>query len=120
MYGDMDVVRKHAARLRHQGEDIRALAEQLVFRAESLHWNGRAADAMRERVRERASRLRDAAARHDAAADSLEHHGREVDGLKDSILEVERRAGALAADNRVEIPAELPPSGHRDWLEVSL
>lgn len=119
MYGESEVVRKHAARLREQGEDIRALAEQLVSRAETLHWSGRAADAMRERVRDRAARLREAAARHDEAAESLEHHGREVDGLKDAILDVERRAGALAADAQ-DVPADLPPSGHRDWLEVGL
>ena len=36
MYGESDVVRKHAARLREQGEDIRALADQLVARSETL------------------------------------------------------------------------------------
>lgn len=113
MYGETDVVRKHAARLRDQGEDIRALAEQLVSHAETLHWSGRAADAMRERVRERAVRLREAAARHDTAAEALDLHGREVDGLKDTIADVERRAA------RVDPPeAELPPTGHKDWLEV--
>ena len=61
MYGETDVVRRHAARLREQGEDIRALADQLVSRSETLHWSGRAADAMRERVRERAARLRESA-----------------------------------------------------------
>ena len=119
MYGESDVVRKHAARLREQGEDIRALADQLVSRAETLHWSGRAADAMRERVRERAAHLREAAARHETAATSLETHGLEVDGLKDAIGEVERRSRALASDGAVE-HFDAPAPGHKDWLAVSL
>ena len=97
MYGDTDVMRKHVGRLREQGIEIRAMAEQLVAQAEAVTWAGRAGDAMRERVRERASRLREAADRHDAAADSLDNHLQLVDELKDSIAEVERRATALLA-----------------------
>jgi hypothetical protein len=119
VYGDSDVVRRHAARLREQGEDIRALADQLVARSETLHWSGRAADAMRERVRERAARLREAAARHETAATSLETHGAEVDGLKDAILDVERRSRALVADGVVD-ETDTPAPGHKDWLGVTL
>ena len=119
MYGESDVVRKHAARLREQGGDIRALADQLVSRAETLHWNGRAADAMRERVRERAARLRESAARHETAATSLETHGLEVDGLKDAIGEVERRSRALVSDGVVD-EFDAPVTGHKDWLGVTL
>lgn len=119
MYGESDVVRRHAARLREQGEDIRALADQLVARSESLHWSGRAADAMRERVRERAARLREAAARHETAAASLETHGAEVDGLKDAIGDVERRSLALAADGALG-DFDPPAPGHKDWLGVTL
>ena len=115
MYGDSDVVRKHAARLRDQGEDIRVLADHVVALAETLHWEGRAADAMRERVRERSARLREAATRHDTAADSLDHLGREVDGLKDSIRAAERRADAFVADGG-HVAVEQPPPGHKDWL----
>ena len=119
MYGESDVVRKHAARLREQGEDLRALADQLVSRAETLHWSGRAADAMRERVRERAARLREAAARHETAATSLETHGLEVDGLKDAIGEVERRSRALVSDGVLD-DFDAPVTGHKDWLAVTL
>jgi hypothetical protein len=119
MYGDSDVVRRHAARLREQGEDLRALADQLVARSESLHWSGRAADAMRERVRERAARLREAGVRHETAAESLETHGAEVDGLKDAILEAERRSRALVADGVLD-DADSPVPGHKDWLGVTL
>jgi hypothetical protein len=119
MYGESDVVRRHAGRLREQGEDIRALADRLVAGSESLHWNGRAADAMRERVRERAARLREAAARHEVAAASLETHGAEVDGLKDVIGDIERRSRALVADGVLE-DFDAPAPGHKDWLGVTL
>ncbi|MBJ7358016.1 hypothetical protein [Nocardioides sp.] len=119
MYGDSDVVRRHAGRLREQGDDLRALAEQLVARAETLHWSGRAADAMRERVRERAARLREAAARHEAAATSLEVHGTHVDSLKDAILDTERRSRALVADGLLA-DFDAPAPGHKDWLAVTL
>lgn len=118
MYGDSDVVRRHAARLREQGWDIRVLADQLVGRSEAVHWNGRAADAMRVRVRERAARLREAAARHETAATALDTHGAEVDGLKDAILDAERRSRALVADGVVD-DVDTPPSGHKDWLAVT-
>jgi hypothetical protein len=119
MYGESDVVRRQAGRLREQGEDIRALADRLVARSESLHWNGRAADAMRERVRERAARLRDSAVRHEAAATSLETHGAEVDALKEAIDTAERRSRALVSDGVLD-DFEAPAPGHKDWLGVTL
>lgn len=119
MYGDSDVVRRHAGRLREQGDDLRALADQLVARSETLHWSGRAADAMRERVRERAARVREAAARHETAAAALETHGAEVDGLKDAITDAERRSRALEADGLLD-ETEVPAPGHKDWLAIDL
>ncbi|GAB3245774.1 hypothetical protein [Nocardioides dilutus] len=119
MYGESDVVRKHAARLREQGDDIRALADQLVARSETLHWSGRAADAMRERARERAAQLRDAAARHETAADSLEAHSAEVDVRKEAIDVTERRSRALVADGVLD-GFDGPAPGHKDWLGVTL
>src|SRR5690242_9324074 len=98
MYGDSDVMRKHADRLREQGADIRALADQLVSQAEAVTWAGRAGDSMRERIRERAARLRESAERHEVAADSLDDHTETVDELKDTIAEAERRATALVED----------------------
>ena len=119
MYGDTDVMRKHAGRLREQGEQIRSLAEHLVRHAESVSWAGRAGDAMRERIRGRASRLREAARRHDLAADTFETHIALVEELKDSISETERRATALLEDGA--LPRFEPPApGHKDWLAVSL
>jgi hypothetical protein len=119
MYGDTDVMRKDVGRLREQGVEIRMMADQLVAQAEAVTWAGRAGDAMRERVRERATRLREAADRHAAAADSLDAHLQLVDELKDSIAEVERRASALVDDGALS-RFEPPAPGHKDWLAVSL
>ena len=119
MYGDTSVMRKHAGRLREQGGEIRAMADHLVAQAEAVSWAGRAGDAMRERIRERAARLREAADRHDRAAETLETHTQLVEELKDSIAETERRATALLEDGA--LPRFEPPApGHKDWLAVTL
>jgi uncharacterized protein YukE len=119
MYGDTEVMRKHAGRPREQADEIRSMADQLVAQAEAVTWAGRAGDTMRERTRDRAARLREAADRHDVAADSLETHTRLVDELKDSIADHERRATALLEDGA--LPRFEPPApGHKDWLAVTL
>jgi uncharacterized protein YukE len=119
MYGDTEVMRKHAGRLREQAEAIRSMADRLVAQAEAAPWAGRAGDAMRERIRERAARLRESADRHDVAADSMEAHTQLVDELKDSIADHERRATALLEDGA--LPRFEPPApGHKDWLAVTL
>lgn len=134
MYGNTAVIRKRAGQLRDQALDIRATADQLVAQAEATPWRGRAAEALRTRVRERATQLREAAAEHDRAADSLDKHAHDVDAAKDAINRLERRAETLVADaaERLSVGsdpdsddealtrAELPPSGHRDWLTVEL
>jgi hypothetical protein len=123
MYGDTAVMRRRADQLREQGADIRAAADRLVARSEAVPWQGRAAEAMRERVRDRASHLRAAAHTHDAAAESLERHLAEVDRLKDAVTEAERRArdryDDLVVDGEVALPA-WPPHGHADWLTLEL
>ncbi len=145
MYGDADVMRKRADQLREQAVDLRGLADLLVAQTEAIGWTGRAADSMRERVRERATHLRAAAAQHDTAADSLDRHLQEVDTVKDAIVDIERRATTLVADARTRVAridaandaepdvrrvadaddqtlaAFTPPrTGHKDWLAVSL
>lgn len=148
MYGDTLVMRRRAAQLREQGEDIRTMAEQLVTRSDEVAqesgWTGRAADAMRDRVRERAAHLREAANAHDVAAASLEKHLGECDRLTESIAGIERRASSLVAEARTRVarlqgstdddavrPTSTredqalvafapPPSGHKDWLDVEL
>ena len=149
MYGDTLVMRRRAAQLREQGDDIRAMAEQLVTHSDEVAqaggWTGRAADAMRQRVRDRAAYLRETANAHDAAAASLEKHRAECDRLTESIAGIERRASSLVADARTRIARAQasgseddgvrptptsedqalaafspPPPGHKDWLAVEL
>ncbi len=144
MYGDTSVMRKRASQLRDQGADVRATADHLAGQAEQVTWAGRAADAMRERVRDRAAQLRDCASRHEGAADALEHHLQEVDATVDAIAQVERKAASLVADARTRVARvdsyddpegvhrtasdedqqlvsfSPPPPGHRDWLTVEL
>lgn len=144
MYGDTGLMRRRAAQVREQGEDIRVRADQLVAQMDAIAWTGRAAEAMRERIRERAAHLRDVAARHETAADSLERHLREVEALKEQIAATQRRAEGLVAEARGRVarvagsddPAGVrreptdadlrlaaftpPPPGHKDWLDVEL
>lgn len=144
MYGDSAVIRRRSALLREQGADIRLLADRLVAQAEAIAWSGRAAEAMRARIRDRAAQLRTVAAAHDDAAEALTRHLGEVDRLKDAITAIEQRAGSLVADARVRVASveghddpegihrratpedetlagfTPPPSGHKDWLTVEL
>jgi uncharacterized protein YukE len=137
MYGETDVMRRRVGQLREQGADIRQLADQLVGQTDGIVWSGRAADAMRERARERATALRECARRYDTAADALDKHADDVDHLKDVIALRERKALALLSDARGRTsqldrgvdPADedvllagftAPPTGHRDWLTVEL
>ena len=133
MYGDTAAGRKRVAQLREQGGDVRALAARLVSQAEAVPWHGKAAESMRERIRERAAHLRAAAAQHDTAADSLAAHLVEVDRLKEAIDVRSRKASTLVEDARTrsnegsgdDADAALaaftpPPAGHRDWLTVDL
>src|SRR5262245_37766472 len=137
-------MRKRAAQLREQGDDLRAMADQLITHSDEVTWSGRAADAMRERVRDRATHLRETAHAHDTAADSLTRHLTECDRLVEAIAGIERRASSLVADARSRIarpegagdrggvraaptPEDRalagftpPPAGHRDWLDIDL
>lgn len=124
MYGDSAASRKRVAQLREQSGDIRAAADRLVASAESVPWHGRAAEAMRTRVKERANHLRVAAAHHETAAESLARHVAEVDARKEAIDNISRKATTLvndASETDTELLAfEPPPPGHRDWLSVEL
>jgi hypothetical protein len=144
MYGDTSVMRRRAEQLREQGVDIAVKADDLVAQADGIDWTGRAAQAMRARIRDRAAHLREAAAAHETAADSLQRHLAEVDRLKDAIAGIEQRASSLVADARTRVarldsaadpdgvrvePTEadrtlvsfVPPQpGHKDWLTVTL
>ena len=145
MYGDTQQMRRYAAALREQGTDVRLLADQLVARTEAIGWVGRAADSMRERVRDRAGHLRAAAARHETAAVTLERHLAEVDRLTEAVATRERKGRRLVEEARARVGAvggrhdeqpdrpidpdpddltlvalTLPPTGHRDWLTLEI
>jgi hypothetical protein len=143
VYGDTQVIRSLARSLRDQGDEIRCEADRLLRRAESVPWQGLAADAMRGQARSRARALRHTAGLHDAAADALERHATEVDRVKALIAAIEHRVRSLIAAARdrlagvaasvaagLGIPPDPvdqlldrfvpPPPGHLDWLRVEL
>lgn len=137
MYGDTAAGRKRVAQLREQGWDVWALAARLVSQSESVPWHGKAAESMRERIKERAAHLRAAAAHHEAAADSLARHLAEVDTLKHAIEVRSRKAATLVEDARTRaseagegatpddtdtalLAFDPPPAGHKDWLTITL
>ncbi|QSR28305.1 hypothetical protein CFH99_22025 [Nocardioides aromaticivorans] len=145
MYGDTELIRRRVSALRDQGADVRALADELVARVDGLGWSGRAAEAMRERVTERARHLRIAADRHVSAADALADHAEAVDTTAEEIAAIQARVSAKVADAQARIDAiaarnersdgpqitpdphdealaafVAPPPGHRDWLSVDL
>ena len=136
MYGDTAASRKRVAQLREQSGDIRAAADRLVAQAESVPWHGRAAEAMRTRIKDRANQLRVTAGHHETAAESLARHLTEVDTRKEAIETIQHRAESITTDAAARIaaldaaePAQEdaalaaftpPPAGHKDWLTVEL
>lgn len=142
MYGDTDVIRRLATQLSDQGTEIRSDADRLVKASQLVVWEGRAAQAMRERMTERAVALRTTADEHDDAARALRHHADEVDRLKDLIREIAHRVGGLIQGARSRLAGlgdqamdlvrmgtpdpvdemlssfQPPPEGHQDWLDV--
>lgn len=142
MYGDTAVIRRLAQQMSEQGTEIRTDADQLVRASQLVVWEGRAAQAMRERTAERAVALRRTADEHDAAAAALRHHADEVDRLKELIREIAHRVQGIIegaksrlaslADKAIDLVKEItpdpidemlssfqpPPEGHKDWLDV--
>ena len=142
MYGDTGVIRRLAQQMSEQGTEIRSDADQLVNASQLVLWEGRAAQAMRERMSERAVALRATADEHDDAAQALRHHADEVDRLKDLIREIAHRVRGLIegaksrladlADKAIDLVKKItpdpvdemlssfqpPPEGHKDWLDV--
>ena len=142
MYGDTAVIRRLATQMADQGTEIRSDADQLVKASQFVVWEGRAAQAMRERMAERAVALRRTADEHDDAARALRHHADEVDRLKDLIREIAHRVRGLIegarsrlaslADKAIDLVKKVtpdpvdemlsrfqpPPEGHKDWLDV--
>ena len=80
--------------------------------------DGRAAESLRGRMKERATALRDCARQHDRAADASAKHLKQVDLFKEQIAEAEARAEVLTTDGKLD-GFEAPEPGHKDWLEVT-
>ncbi len=142
MYGDTAVIRRLAQQMSDQGAEIRRDADELVSASRLVVWEGRAAQAMRERMADRAVALRRTADEHDDAARALRHHADEVDRLKDLIREIAQRVRGLIegarsrladlADKALDLVKKVtpdpvdellatfqpPPEGHKDWLDV--
>jgi hypothetical protein len=137
MYGDTEVIRGLARTMRDQSTTLGDEAATLLARAEAVPWEGIAAGVMRARVRGQAGSLRHTAGLAEDAAAELERHADEVDRLKALIAAIEQKVTALvsAAKDRLAglvasiLPDPLdelldrfvpPPTGHRDWLTISL
>lgn len=122
MYGDTAMIRRRSGQLREQGEDLRAVADQLVGRVDAVAWPGRAGEQLRTRIRERAVHLRAVANAHETAADTLQHHARTCENLAEEIDDAERRAQRQLerCDEDVRASFTPPPSGHKDWLTVEI
>ena len=137
MYGDTEAIRGLARTMSGQGAALRSEADRLVRRAETVPWQGRAADAMRLRVQGQARSLCGTAGLAEEAASALDRHADEVDRLKALIAAIEHKVLALVAAARERLAGlvaavlpdpvdELldrfvpPPPGHRDWLLVDL
>jgi hypothetical protein len=139
MYGDTTAIRALADRLRRQGLEIRAEADDLAGRAEAVAWSGLAADTMRLMSRQHAGDLRACAALHEDAAEALERHAREIEHLQALIAAVERRVGHLMASAAGGLGGlvhhlaghtlphrvghwlahfDPPPPGSKAWLDV--
>ncbi len=142
MYGDTTVIRAHARRLADQANEIRRRADALLRSSAEVLWQGRAALAMQDRMRQRAGALARTADAHEAAAATLHAHADAVDDLKELIEEITRRVRCLVADARTRLAAVAeglvaavgvsaeradewwasfsePPAGHRDWLDFA-
>lgn len=142
MYGDTGAIRAHARQVGEQGEEIRARADGLLRASLTVLWEGRAALAMQERMRERAWALARTADRHRIASEALLAHADRVDERKAMIEEIARKVRGMvsAARSRIEglldvgpgpLPGmrpdpmdellarfEEPARGHLDWLDV--
>jgi ABC-type phosphate transport system auxiliary subunit len=138
MYGDTEVIRALARRLDQQADEIREHAQQLLRAAHRVLWEGRAAHAMQERMRDRAAALDHTATEHEVAAGLLRRHAQLVEERKALIAEIAAKvasavdgaksrlsaiAGGLVDAVRDPFDERLarlswPPGGHLDWLGV--
>lgn len=80
-------IRRRAEELRAQGARLRGTADLLLTRVVEEPWEGRAAESLRQRIRDRARRLSEVADAHDRAAAALDRHADAVEGGGDGGVE---------------------------------
>lgn len=85
MFNESTAIRALAHALRRRAHEIRELADHLAREAETVAWQGLAADAMRTAVHHAAAGLRRTAGMHDDAAEALERHARRVGVVQEAI-----------------------------------
>lgn len=128
MYGDTTAIRRLATRLRETATDLRDEGAQGRARAAQVPWHGLAAEAMRTTVAARTGELDHTADLHDAAAAALDAHAGCVDQAKAAIAAAEDAVTGAVTDAVTGLAstaaqglgalADLPPSGHRAWLDL--
>lgn len=85
MFNESSAIRALAHAVRRRAHEIRELADHLAREAETVAWQGLAADAMRAAVHHAATGLRRTAALHDDAAEALERHARRVGVVQEAL-----------------------------------
>lgn len=118
MYGDTEAIRSQARNVRRQGVELRDQGDRLIARVADAPWHGLAAQAMRARMSVRLADLDHAADLLDIAADLLDAHAEAVDRLRALISCIEAHVSGLVAGAKDVF--DLPPLGHRAWLDVRL
>lgn len=144
MYGEPSRIRQVAERLERRAEQLRAEADRLHAASESTAWTSVAADRMRQEARARRDEIRAVAREYDEAAEKVRAHAREVQRLLDLIAAIERQVRSIVSEalsrvtdaiatvaggikdaltpgdeeNRRIAETSLPPSGHKDWLDM--
>lgn len=90
--GDPARLRRLAARLSEQAEDVRGHARQVSARARTVRWESIAANAFRQQVEGQVRRLYATAGGLDDASDALRAHARAVERRLEEIRRIERFA----------------------------
>lgn len=85
MLGDPAAISALARALRRRADEIRDLAARLARAADTVAWEGVAAEAMRGAAQRTAGGLRRTAALHDDAADALDRHAHGVSVVDEAL-----------------------------------
>lgn len=144
MYGEPSRIREVAVRLERRAEELRSEAHRLHAASEDSPWVSAAADRMRAHARDRRDELRQVSREYDEAAARVRAHAAAVQRLLDLIAAIERQVRAIVDEalerledavgdvldgvkdaltpgderDRLVAATPLPPTGHRDWLEL--